>query len=187
LLITEKINAKTEQLRANLGNLLLSGFVLLLLCVPFQAHAYGISYNENGVKISLAKEVEDAIDGGISLTFSCEFAHVSRFLIFAWPEQIKQHKYVVTRHALSNRYLVHHEGRLAPRIFSSKYESMSFIANHSMDLFLKYHAQDKHGGEHHEMRLRLSKTELPGPLRLSAFITKEWDLDSGWNQWLSAP
>lgn len=137
--------------------------------------------------IRLAKEVEEAIDGGISLTFECEFAHIERFLFFAWPEKIKRHRFVVTRHALSSRYLVHQKGQLAPRIFSSKNESLNFIANQSMDLFLKYHTQDRQSGKQsREMRLRLSKTELPAPLRLSAFITKEWDLDSGWKAWESA-
>lgn len=161
--------------------------LLFVLSASKDAQAYGISYDENGVMIRLAKEVEDAIDGGISLTFECEFAHVERFLFFSWPEQVKLHRFVVTRHALSNRYLVHQKGRLAPRIFSSKNESLNFIANQSMDLFLKYHAQDEDSGEgSHEMRLRLRKTELPAPLRLSAFITKEWDLDSGWKAWESA-
>ena len=151
------------------------------------ARAFGISYDENGIVIRLTQEVEDAIDGGISLTFECEFAQVERFLFLRWPEQIKLHRFVVTRHALSNRYLVHQNGYWAPRIFSSKSESLNFIANQSMDLFLKYHTEDESLGEgSHEMRLRLSKTELPAPLRLSAFITKEWDLDSGWKTWESA-
>lgn len=165
---------------------MLSALFLFYFITPNAAFAYGISHDENGIKIILAKEVEDAIDGGISLTFECEFAHIDRFLFFTWAEQVKSHRFVVTRHALSNRYLVQHKGRLAPRIFSSKYESMSYIAKRSMDLFLEYHVQDEHSDDPHAMRLRLSKTELPGPLRLSAFITKEWDLDSGWTSWKSA-
>jgi len=36
-----------------------------------------------------------------------------------------------------------------------------------------------------KMRLRLSKTKLPGPMRLTAFITSAWDLNSGWKSWQS--
>jgi len=163
--------------------------ITILLLASFTCNisiASSINYDPSGLKINLDEAVEDAIDGGISLTFETQFAHVDRFLFFIWPDQIKSHRFIITRHALSNRYLVHHEDRLAPEIFSSKRESMNFIAAQSMALFLSYHAQDQHNHELHEMRVRLSKTELPGPLRLSAFITKEWDLDSGWMTWKSA-
>lgn len=162
---------------------------LLFICalsLPQVTQANGIFFNETGLRIELSEKVEEAIDGGIALTFESEFAHIERFLFISWPEQIKQHRFIVTRHALSNRYLVHYESSIAPSMFRSKRETMSFIINKTLDLFKQYHNQDTHNIEPHQMRLRLSITELPGPLRLSAFINKEWDLDSGWKTWQSA-
>ena len=150
------------------------------------AHANGIFYNEAHLNINLSEQVEEAIDGGIALTFESEFAHIEHFLFISWPEQVKQHQFTVTRHALSNRYLVKQGSGLAPSMFRSKREAMSFISTSTLELFKRYHAQDTHSVEPHQMRLRLSISELPGPLRLSAFINKEWNLDSGWNTWQSA-
>ena len=164
-------------------------FALLLICsqpLLQSAQANGIFYNQNNLRIELSEKVEEAIDGGIALTFESEFAHIERFLFICWPEQIKRHQFTVTRHALSNRYLVHHKSSLAPSMFRSKREAMSFITNKTLNLFKQYHDQDTHNIEPHQMRLRLSINELPAPIRLSAFINKEWDLDSGWKTWQSA-
>jgi hypothetical protein len=169
-----------------LRTLTLISFFISNFWIAPQASANGIFYNENGLRIELSEKVEEAIDAGIALTFESEFAHIETFLFVSWAEQIKQHRFTVSRHALSNRYLVHHKQSLAPSMFRSKRESMSYIAEQTMTLFMKYHDQDIHNTERHEMRLRLSIAELPGPLRLSAFINKEWDLDSGWNIWQSA-
>ena len=156
------------------------------LCTAHPVHANGILYNNTGLRIELSEKVEEAIDGGIELTFKSEFAHIEYFLFLTWPEQVKQHHFTVTRHALSNRYLVRQPSKLAPTMFRSKRETMSFIASQTLALFEQYHKLDTHNTEPHQMRLRLSITELPGPLRLSAFINSEWDLDSGWNTWQSA-
>ena len=165
-------------------------FILVLLitgpCIVCPAQANSILYNGLGLRIELSEKVEEAIDGGIALTFESEFAHIENFLFISWPEQVKRHRFTVTRHALSNRYLVRQQSKLAPSMFRSKRETMSFIASQTLALFKQYHEQDTHNTEPHQMRLRLSITELPGPLRLSAFINSEWDLDSGWNTWQSA-
>lgn len=162
--------------------------ILFLLAWGYSsfANANGIFYSDNTLKIELSGKVEEAIDSGIALTFESEFAHIERFLFLSWPEQIKQYKFTVSRHTLSNRYLVQDNSKAAPSMFRSKRETMSFIANKTMRLFEQYHDINAHNNEIHQMRLRLSITDLPGPLRLSAFINNEWDLDSGWNTWQSA-
>jgi len=178
--------------------------LIILLCSNV-VHANGIYYSQAGLKIELSETIENAIDGGIALTFESEFAHIERFLFLSWPEQIKRHTFTVSRHALSNRYLVQDDSNLAPSMFRSKRETMSFIANQTLSLFEQYHRLDQgisstdtaiqsnndlgtstHNRAQHQMRLHLSATGLPAPLRLSAFINNEWKLDSGWNPWQSA-
>ncbi|MFT4634498.1 MAG: hypothetical protein ACI854_000421 [Arenicella sp.] len=153
------------------------------------AKAQSIHYDNNGLKIELSEDVQAAIDSGVSLTFENQYALARHFLIFTWHTKIEQHEFVVTRHTLSNRYLVHQSNKVAPRIFSSTRETMTFISQTALGYFSKYIS--KHQTQHanslseHKMRLRLSKTKLPGPMRLTAFIASDWDLDSGWTSWQS--
>jgi hypothetical protein len=168
--------------------------VLLLLGALFihsieTAVAQSIRYNSNGLKIELSEDVQAAIDSGVSLTFENEYADAKHFLFFDWHTDIVRHEFVVTRHTLSNRYLVHESNKVAPRIFSSTRETMTFISQAALGYFSKYISkrQKQQPGSHaeHKMRLRLSKTKLPGPMRLNAFIASDWDLDSGWTSWQS--
>lgn len=147
------------------------------------AQAAGIYYQDAFLSIELSETVEGAIDGGIALTFESEFAHIRRFLFISWPKKITSHKFNLTLHALSNRYLVTDGLSLTPAIFRSKREALAFITNETLALFKQYRDQDISNSKSQQMRLSLSVGELPSPLRLSAFINKEWDLDSGWNRW----
>ena len=119
---------------------------------------------------------------GVELTFVCEFALVNTFLFFAWPDQLKSHRFVLRHHALSNSYLVSEGASSGSHIFRSTTDSMDYVAARAMTLFAEYSESQPA----YKMRLRLSKYELPVPMRLSAFITKDWDLNSGWEAWQSA-
>lgn len=157
---------------------------ILLLANPV-ASAQSITHDASGLKIELSEDVRAAIDSGVSLTFESQFSHTKRFLFFRWRTEVVQHNFVVTRHTLSNRYLVHENNKPAPHIFTSMRETMAFISESALDRFAKYHWQQSHAADEHQIRLRLSKTKLPGPMRLTAFIAADWDLDSGWSSWHS--
>lgn len=164
--------------------------VLLLLSTALLdgyqiALAQNITYDSNGLKIELSEDVQAAIDSGVSLTFENQFAHTKNLLIIQWHTKFAQHDFVITRHTLSNRYLVHENNKVAPRIFSSTRETMAFISETALSYFSKYNSQQSHTPYERKMRLRLSKTKLPGPMRLTAFIANDWDLDSGWTSWQS--
>jgi hypothetical protein len=147
------------------------------------ASAQNISYDNNGLTIELSENVQAAIDSGVSLTFEGEFAHNDSAFFFQWHDDVVQHSFVVTRHTLSNRYLVQERNKVEPRIFRSTSDAMAFISEAVLARFAKYHSQRFHSDADHQMRLRLSKTKLPGPMRLTAFITNDWNLDSGWTSW----
>jgi len=147
--------------------------------------AQSITYDRNGLKIELSEDVQAAIDSGVSLTFENEFAHSENFFFIHWRTNLLKYRFVVTRHALSNSYLVQESNKVEPNIFSSTRESMAFISETALSHFSKYRSQPSHSTSDHKMRLRLSKTKLPGPIRLTAFITSDWDLNSGWTSWQS--
>ncbi|MGK0375321.1 MAG: hypothetical protein ACJA2E_001798 [Arenicella sp.] len=168
--------------------------VLLMLSTAFSlsvetARAQSIRYDSNGLKIELSDDVQAAIDSGVSLTFENEYAVAKHFIFFDWHTEIARHEFVVTRHTLSNRYLVHESNKVEPRIFSSTRETMTYISQTALSYFYKYiskhQGQKSHSSPEYTMRLRLSKTKLPGPMRLTAFIANDWDLDSGWTSWQS--
>ena len=147
--------------------------------------AQSIEYDHNALKVELSADVQSAIDSGVSLTFENQVAHVDKLFFYQWRNLVIKHDYIITRHALSNRYLVHESNKIEPQIFTSTRESMAYISEQSIARFTEYTSRQTSTTPTLEMRLRLSKTKLPGPMRLVAFIASEWDLDSGWNQWQS--
>jgi len=166
----------------------ISVFALLVGAI---AHAQSIDYDGNEFKIALSEDVQAAIDSGVSLTFENELAHSNRWAFFHWHSHKVVHRFIITRHTLSNRYLLHQDSQLTPRIFSSTRETMAFIGETAIKQFADYHEKwsldepSNHKARPHRMRLRLSKTKLPGPMRLTAFITSAWNLNSGWKSWQS--
>jgi len=153
------------------------------------AKAQSIGYDNRGLKIDLSEDVQAAIDSGVTLTFESQFAHAKYLIFFDWHTEFARHEFQVTRHTLSNRYLVYESNKVEPHIFSSTRETMTYICQASLSSFsnhiAKHQAQQLHLPSKHKMRLRLSKTKLPGPMRLTAFIASDWDLDSGWISWQS--
>lgn len=131
--------------------------------------------------ITLSDAAQKAVDNGVALTFVCEFANLKKFAFIPWITERKQHRFVLTHHALSNRYIVRLDKIQTPNLFRSLAHAVDFMTEQAMELF---DSHNEHSHQHH-MRISLSKYELPGPMRLNAFISNEWDLDSGWIEWVS--
>ena len=143
------------------------------------------------MKITLSEEVQIAIDNGVSITFENELVHFNKWTLIGWHTNQVTHSFVVKRHTLSNRYLVHEVNRVIPRIFQSTREAMAYIGLTATQQFRRYHLKsnlvksNSNKSTSHRMRLRLSKTKLPGPMRLTAFINSAWNINSGWTEWQS--
>ena len=160
-------------------------FCLLALFTVSLVHSAsnknGIIQTEQGFTITLSEESQQAIDNGVPLTFICEVAMQKKFAFIKWNEARHTHRFMVSRHALSNRYLVRLNKAQKPKIFASITQTMAYISQTSMELFDNHAVQQSK----YKMRLSLSKYELPGPMRLNAFISSDWDLDTGWIAWAS--
>ena len=154
---------------------------LLLLCLitSTQVAAQGIERRPDGFSVSLSSQVQEAVENGVALTFACEFAMINRFLFISWPRQKHEHQFVVTHHALSNRYIVRQGQQQNQHSFRSLDASMNYMASEAQRLYSDY----LNNNSRYEVRLSLSKYELPGPIRLSAFLSSDWDLDTGWVKW----
>lgn len=159
---------------------------LLIFCsASFAQSAFGengIIQTEQGFTITLSEESQQAINNGVPLTFVCEFAMQKKFILLTWNTALQTHRFMVSRHALSNRYLVRKDNIQRPKIFVSIQQTMDYISSTSMQLFDSYAAQQSE----YKMRFSLSKYELPGPMRLNAFISSDWNLNTGWIAWAPA-
>ena len=141
----------------------------------------GIVQTEEGFTITLSDESRQAIDNGVPLTFVCRFAMQKKFAFLTWNTDYHAHRFMVSRHVLSNRYLVRINNAQRPKIFASLTQTMAYISRVSLELFGNYSSLQNE----YKMRLSLSKYELPGPMRLNAFISSDWNLDTVWIAWAS--
>lgn len=133
------------------------------------------------LNLSLSEDVQEAINHGVSLTFVCEFAKHQTWFFLNWQDIQKEHRFVLTHHALSNRYMVQRISQQKPSLFRSLGGAMDFITAQSLSLLDRY-SDSQHS---YSLRVSLSKYELPGPMRLNAFISSDWNLDTGWISWQS--
>ncbi|GHA20071.1 hypothetical protein GCM10008090_32400 [Arenicella chitinivorans] len=141
-----------------------------------------IQYVDGQLVINLSEEVTSALNNGVPLTFVCEYATLTQVLFIRWPRKTYRHSFEITHHVLSNRYLVSDGSELAPKIFSSTDDTMEYVASQALSFFDFYNSSETR----YHMRLRLSIMDLPGPMRLSAYMTKAWDINTGWETWQSA-
>ena len=164
-----------------------SGLLILLISVasgPLQAVQFGqaMQIRADGLVFSLSDEAQEAINNGVTLAFECEFAKRSSFGPFSISRGKRGHRFEVLRHALSNRYIVKRDNLDTPHIFRTLAEATNYVADQASILLEFYDdAQNEYS-----MRLSLNKFELPGPMRLNAFISDAWDIDTGWLAWQSA-
>lgn len=128
------------------------------------------------IHIELSSEAQDAINHGVGLSFNCQLAIRRSMWLFHISEKQKLHRFFITRHALSSRYIVRRDDLLTPRLFSTISEATNYIAAQTIMLLEFYHDANNP----YSMRLSLDKFKLPGPMRLNAFISGAWDLDTGW-------
>jgi len=129
--------------------------------------------------LELSSEAQDAIDNGVVLTFNSEFAKVKTVLFFDLVRDRKKHQFTVARHTLSNRYVVKRDTLTEPHMFRTIREATNFVVDQSVTLLASYSRANKP----RQLRLSLNKYELPAPLRLLAFVSGAWSLDSGWIAW----
>ena len=143
--------------------------------------SFGISPQDNEISITLSEEALSAIDNGVSLTFISEFAVPKQWGFLNWKTQKETHRFVISKHALSDRYHLYENGSPTPKIFRSSSMSVIQVAKVIKRHFIDY----SEGKPSLVLRVYLSKTELPAPLRMTAFASSQWDYDSGWGQWIS--
>lgn len=151
--------------------------ILIPLCLTISFANSKISLDE--LSIELSPQAQEAINNGVALKIDCEFANIESYLLLTLASNKKTHYFTLSRHALSNRYIVKRDNLSRPHMFSTIAEATNYITTQAVVLLESYTDYDAD----RKMRLRLNKFELPSPMRLQAFIFDEWDLDTGWLTW----
>lgn len=163
------------------GHLIVASMLAVGVSKPALAQ-HGIEHTPDGPVIQLSESTLAAIDNGVSLTFVCDYAVLKPWLFFKWPEQRKQHQFIISKHALSDRYLVHQDNKATPSIFRSSSKGVAYISKAVQNLFRGYLNQQPET----QLRISLNKYDLPAPMRLTAFTSTQWNFDSGWGTWQPA-
>ena len=164
----------------NLTRPLVLAIVMMICLSPDSAQANGTSLNE--FSLELSDEAREAVNAGVTFSFTVDFAVLKSWGIFTRETQTKSHRITLLRHALSNRYIVKLDNKDMPHIFRSVAQALNFIAAQSRNMLELYSTPELL----YSMRISLNKFELPTPLRLKAFLTPAWDIDTGWIKWASA-
>jgi hypothetical protein len=154
--------------------------VLVVMAIQMVA-ATGWSVANDEHSLQLSGEAHEAVDAGVVLTFSAEYAERERWGVFTRTHQRHSHRLTLTRHALSNQYIVKVDDLGSPKLFRSITEAVNFISLRSHKLLDSYSTVETP----FYMRISLNKYELPAPMRLKAFISDAWDIDTGWIKWTS--
>ena len=143
----------------------------------------GIELYESELSIILSEEVQEALNSGVRLKFIVASGHRKKLLFFGWTKNDQQQTFEIHHHALSNHYLVRNQDQTMLRSFSSLRMSLDYIKQLCKAFFAQVDDQSVVATFKPAYRVYLDKFSLPTPMRINAFWSSSWDLDSGWQEW----
>ena len=142
------------------------------------------------LSIEFTEPMLEAIQASVPLSLELDLVYITERLLINNYSLLEQHQIVITKHALSNRYMVNTDNNLKPHIFSTVEAARQHIAQEALRLFAEYHQRHQALASSADsaayLKLSLNKLSLPGPVRLTAFFTRQWDFNTGWIKWNSA-
>ena len=132
--------------------------------------------------ITLTQILEDALNKGIPLYFSLEFA-LNRPRWYWFNEKIFETRqpYRVSYNALTQQFRVG-VGTLYQN-FASLPEAIAFLSRARLRDVAEPGALAKGASYAAELRMRLDTSQLPRPFQVSAVGSREWNVSSDWYRW----
>ena len=129
----------------------------------------------------------EALNSGVPMVLELEFAIADTVLLAPRKRNKVMTSFKLSHHALSSRYLVNINALQRPTMFASINALVNFLNAEAQLAYERYCSSNADQMEQEmascEFRLRLNKNRLPGPLRLMAYLSGDWYLDSGWRSW----
>ena len=136
------------------------------------------NYEVNALfEISLAKEVEEALNKGVSLTFLIEFQLTKpREYWFDSVVASETTKVTLSYHALSKQYLIKRDNQ--QHSFVTLAEAKSELGILSDWAVIKKSKLEKDEAYKAALQFRLDKSKLPKPLQVDAISSEIWSISS---------
>lgn len=143
-------------------------------------------YLDAEFEINLTQTLEEALNKGVPLYFSLEFA-LTRPRWYWFNERLSNAKqiYRLSYNALTRQYRVG-VGTLYQN-FASLPEALAFFSRVRVRDIADPGAITKGSSYVAELRLRLDTSQLPRPFQVSAVGSRDWSVSSDWHRWTVAP
>ena len=185
-----------------LNNFLGSGLFLLLICATILASSLALAaassiniksaelqaqddyYGLNAeVDMGFDKEIEEAINKGVPLTFLIEFQIVSPRKYWFDDEIVTATQSVsLSYHALSRQYLVNRGGH--QQSFETINEAIHELVELSDWKVVDKNLLEKSDTYKAALLIRLDQTKLPKAIQVDAIASEKWNLSSQKFEWM---
>lgn len=170
-----------------------SGFVLITLAsfselaLPqFSVQQVHVSSNDTNVQLitelqlNFTEPLQQAVDHGVTLQIVTEFGFPKENWYGSEIVLLKEIRYFLSRTALSGRYVVYQVDRNETRTFPTQIEALRHI---SIPPIVLIPTADLDNTENLAVRTYVDTYKLPSPLRLQAFFSRRWSLNTDWTLW----
>jgi hypothetical protein len=146
--------------------------------------ADGVCYLDARLRYVLTPAVAEALESGIPLTIRLDL-EVLGSREYLWDETIValELRYELRYHALSRQYRIRNLFTHAQQGYPSRAQALSALGRiEDLPLVERQRLQP---GRHYEARLRaaLDTAGLPAPMRLKAWFSPQWRLETPWRRW----
>ena len=135
------------------------------------------------LNLSITGEPEVALSKGIGLTLVVK-SHLYRASLAYWYFKISEweDRLLLEHHSLSNRYTLTTMDSGITEDFATLAETLDSLRRYAKTVVLPASVS---ANDALQMRLQvsLSRSDLPGPLKLVALILKDWRISSDWERW----
>jgi hypothetical protein len=136
------------------------------------------------LELDFSADALEALDNGVPLIFRVT-TRVARQRPLLWDETVKQklRYYRLHYHALSDQYVLSNLTEQSQQSFLSSGSAIAALGD--LDALRLINAQRLEHGEKYNagLRVALDVEALPSPMRPWAWISNDWQLDSGWYTW----
>ncbi len=145
----------------------------------------GSEYRLNtDIQFHFSKEALKALEHGIALQIDIE-VQAKQTRKWLWDRKIRK-KILSQRlehHPLSDQYLITELNTGIKHHFQSFYGALEFLGSINNHPFLEIASLEQGKTYAALVRASLNTESLPTPLRLSAYVSPDWQLSSPWYKW----
>lgn len=139
-------------------------------------------------EVRFSHELDEALRNGVPLTFVIEM-EISRHRSYLWDEDVAliTQRYEARFNALTKHYELYNLNT-GVRFNLPDLEVLGFVLGNFVDFpLLDESLIEKDERYQGRIRIRLDVEALPAPLRLTAYTSSGWRLDSEWFSWPLKP